>query len=76
MSKTVFFDDDDTESFLIMQIFRSTDFEINPMSGSPTSFKYQQLKDNIEWAGLKPKLYVNLLIAIGRTYIRHLPSNG
>ena len=55
-----------------MRIFKNTDFEINPMTGSPTSFKYEQLKDNITWSGLKPKDYVNLLVAIGRNYIRHL----
>ena len=74
-SKIVFFDQLDLESYLILYVFKNTEFINNPMNGKPTKFDYLELKDNLIWQNLKPQNYANLLKHMARTYIRHLPTN-
>ena len=64
----------DEESYLILYVFKTTEFEFNPMSGRPVKFDYNELKDNLKWQGLKPKNYANLLKAMCKSYIAHLPQ--
>lgn len=44
------------------------------MSGKPLKFEYLMLKDAIKWKGLSPKMFVPILNAMSREFIRHLPD--
>lgn len=66
------FDKQDIEAQLIMYIFGSLDFEYGGMGGKPTGFKYQPLKDNIKWNGLKPKEYIPLIRKMFITYVNNI----
>lgn len=75
-SKYVFFEDDDIESHVMMNIFKNTSMDYNPMNGMPSNLNYLHLKDNIKWNGLKPSKYTNLLMAMSRNFVNHLPRSG
>lgn len=74
-SKTVWFKDDDIEAHLIVDIFKSTDFEYSPMTGKPLKFEYQDLLNNLKWSGLPPQDYIKLLKAMCKTFINSLPTS-
>lgn len=65
---------EDLERLVIINIFKSTNFEYSQFSGKPMKFDYNELKDNIEWKGLELSAYVPLLKSMANQYIKYLPS--
>ena len=73
-STYIFFKDEDIESRVVSYVFKSVDFEYNPMSGRPLKFDYLDLLNTTKWQGLEPSKYIPILKAMCRNYIKHLPS--
>jgi len=59
---------EDMECISLLRIFNNTPFEVGHSGVS--GLKYEALKDQIRWAGLKPKEYVNKLLTCVNYYIK------
>jgi hypothetical protein len=73
LSKIVFFEDDEIEAWVVINIFKQLRFEYG-MSSKPMGYHYEALKDSIKWIGLRPKDYVGLIHQMFINYVNNLPE--
>lgn len=57
-----------------MHVFKSLQFEYSAMSGRPIGYKYDMLKDALEWQDMEAKKYVSLITGMFRRYVNSLPK--
>jgi len=58
-----------------MYVFKQLQYEYSGMSGKPTGFKYDHLKDLLKWNNLPPKHYTQLITTMFYSFLKHLKSD-